>query len=119
MVRSLALLFVRRLLGVLGGGPSPAPTRWRSRCCGINWRSCTAPARPRYTPMDRDVAGVAGEAATARRWGRVPGHHPVDAAAVASRVCGPPLALTTRPALPAGGLDHDVVEPVLRLDHRR
>lgn len=92
MVRSVALMALRRPLGVLGVGPSPGANEveiavLRHQLAVLRWQL----AWPRYTPADRmllatlarllpgAVAGVPGDA--------------VDTAALASRAGGPPLDL--------------------------
>src|SRR6266536_4601887 len=108
VVRTLAFVIVRRVLGVVGLGP-------RAGCQGHRDRGAPAPAdggAPAGRPAalyaaGPDGVGDVGAVAAAGAVGRLP-RHDGDAAALAPRAGGPPLDVPGHRARPArlGSEDH-------------
>jgi hypothetical protein len=60
VVRPLAFLVLRRILGMVGAGRTPDAKDWRSRCCATSWRLC-AGRWPDLADVADVPAGPAGE----------------------------------------------------------
>jgi hypothetical protein len=81
VARTLAFVIVRRVLGLVGLGPSPDARRSRSRCCGTSLMVVRRQvARPRYTPQDRLVLAILARLLPPRPMAALP-DYPFDAAA--------------------------------------
>jgi hypothetical protein len=94
VVHTIALLIVRRVLVVLGCGPSPNADAVEiavlRHSVAVLHRQVV---RPRYTPADRMVLAAMAKLLLAGAVGGVPGHA-VDVAAVASGVGRPAVDLS-------------------------
>ena len=93
VVRTLALMAIRRALGVLGYGPTPDANEveiavLRHQLAVLHRQV----SRPRYTPADRMLLATLGEAVTAGALADISGHA-LDAAALAPGAGGTPVDL--------------------------
>src|SRR5215211_2604368 len=92
VVRTLAFLVLRRVLGLVVAANPRTPRTWRSQCCVTNW-GATPTDRPAPLHTGRpDDPGDPGEAITARALADLPGH-PIDPGALAPGADPPTLDL--------------------------
>ena len=112
MVRTLAFLFLRRILGVVGGGPAPDANDVEIAVCHQLAVLRRQVARPRYTPTDRMVLAMLAKLLPRDRW-------PIFLVTPSTLLRWHRELIRRRWTYPTagrrGGLDPEVVDLVLRL----